>query len=188
MASDLNIPYALYQSANVEPNLDTGCLRAETTIWLGFRSSVVVGDKINLHCRQCSITEVYVNGIRCEFSLNDALRALSTNKKQTYIGEELDLNYRAALEIARLGELEITIPDIYNGRSVTTLPSPLPKPCPRDIVSRYDKLARMYKSLTAGMKRSAVGPDCSPLGMADPVSTSPVPNSGRQTNLLQVRI
>ena len=84
MALDLNIPYALYQvnyfysllsspprrcsypfifylimqSANIVPDVYSGCIRADTTIWLGFKNTVVIGDKINLHCRQCEINEV----------------------------------------------------------------------------------------------------------------------------------
>jgi len=47
----------------------------------------------------------------------------------------------------------------------------------------------MHKSLTSGMARRSYGPDCSPLGMNDPMSSSPVPNNNlMQTNLLQVRV
>jgi hypothetical protein len=120
--------------------------------------------------------------------LNDGLRTLSFNKKQTYLSEELDLNYRAALEIARTGEMQITLPDLSGGRSHTDPPVPLPRPSPRDCTNRYEKLLRTYKTLTRIVPppistAGQVNGDCSPLGMADP--THPEPGG---YHLLQIRI
>lgn len=136
---------------------------------------------------------MYINSVKCEFSLNDGLRVLSFNKKQTYLSEELDLNYRAALEIARMGELQVTVPDLTNGRSRTEPPVPLPRPSPRDCTGRYQKLLHTYKTLIRMVppvqqvdqqqQQQEVGGDCSPLGMADP--THPEPGG---YHLLQVRI
>lgn len=130
--------------------------------------------------------------MKCEFILNDALRTLSTSKKQSYSSEELDLNYRAALEITRNGELEITVPDLLSSKAKTELPASLPRPCPKDVASRYDKLVRMYHALvSSAMSRrdqaQGLRSDTSPLGMADPVAPSSrtSPPSGA---LLQVRI
>lgn len=125
--------------------------------------------------------------MKCEFMLNDALRTLSTSKKQSYSSEELDLNYRAALEISRNGELEITVPDILSSKAKTEQPAMLPRPCPKDVASRYDKLVRIYHALTALPKAQRdLGPDTSPLGMADP--SYPTARSLVIGALLQVRI
>ncbi len=91
-----------------------------------------------------------MNNIPASYRRRDGLKTLSQSKKKTYSGQELDLNYRGALEIAREGELEITVPSLE--QSKTVLPKPIPKSSPRDVIDRFDKLLRAHHSLAVDEK------------------------------------
>ena len=90
-----------------------------------------------------------MNGAECEFVHIDPLRELcyDRNSRNKYIGEELDINYRAGLEISRVGELSLKIPK--------DLPTKIDKPRPlpregisRDVLARYNKLIKIHESLS----------------------------------------
>eukprot|EP00600_Ochromonadales_sp_CCMP1393_P008403 CAMPEP_0174970820 /NCGR_PEP_ID=MMETSP0004_2-20121128/9630_1 /TAXON_ID=420556 /ORGANISM="Ochromonas sp., Strain CCMP1393" /LENGTH=267 /DNA_ID=CAMNT_0016220663 /DNA_START=357 /DNA_END=1156 /DNA_ORIENTATION=- len=166
-------PYILYQSVNLEPDLVQDTITASTTIWLGFKKPITVGSKIRLHCRQCKIKEIHVNNVASKFVLCDPLKMIASVKKLTYLAENLDLNYRAALEVSRAGELSITIPDINNSpHAKINLPHPIPRTSPKDVLARFDKLLRTYKSLTTPVRGSSV------LGGIIHNNTDPAPAPG----------
>lgn len=78
----------------------------------------------------------------------DGLQALSQN--QSYSSEEIDINYRTALELTRAGELQITIPKLTSpfANSTTFPPRPVPKRCAKEVYERYKNLISMYRNLT----------------------------------------
>lgn len=62
------------------------------------------------------------------------------------LGEEMDLLQRAALEISRQGELEITVPSLSKVKYEPA--RPIPKTSPSEIIRRYEKISQAFDSLT----------------------------------------
>lgn len=89
------------------------------------------------------------------------------------------MNYRCALEIAREGELEITVPNLENGR--TGPPKAIPKVSPKDVLDSFDKLLYTYKSLLAKGEEEAVTIYDIPEEQAEAPK-------GKKVHLLQVKI
>jgi hypothetical protein len=77
MQSQDSIPYLLYQSALVEPDIDQCEVKASTNLWLGYKKPVQVGNKINLHCRQCNIEQVILL-FESVHSITNVLRIMGT--------------------------------------------------------------------------------------------------------------
>eukprot|EP01034_Spumella_vulgaris_P029171 gene29171-36173_t len=63
-----------------------------------------------------------------------------------YSSEEVDLNYRAGLEVSRYGELEVTVPYLSVG-TTEDIP-PLPKHTNKEVTSSCDRLRKQYRYLT----------------------------------------
>ena len=84
-----------------------------------------------------------MNGIDCEFMHNDPLKQLSydVSTRTKFLGEEADVNYRAALEVSRTGELSVQIPE--NLPSVIDKPEALPRGVPKDVTVQYEKLIKV---------------------------------------------
>ena len=115
------------------------------------------------------------------FTHNDALSCLDpidTNYSGDsvscqYSGVALDAQYRAALEIARRGELEIIVPDTVGPLlGEQCLPIALPSRCRADVVARFAKLVHSFMLLTTANRAhvSAPSPSLAPpqqLGMKD---------------------
>ncbi|KAJ1438563.1 hypothetical protein B484DRAFT_416169, partial [Ochromonadaceae sp. CCMP2298] len=142
-------PYVIYQSVNLIPDILTHSLRGDTLLWIGFKQPVHSGHKLYLHCRECVVTKVTVNSAPARWALLNPLKHVGQYGKETssatFNADELDIEYRAALEITRSGELEIQIPRLQadrNGRGGRglTAPAALPKGSPADIVARFEKL------------------------------------------------
>ena len=111
---------------------------------------------------------MYINNIPVQYALHEPLKNLSyEGNKTTYTAKELDLNYRASLEISRAGELQIVVPDLTQHHGTTELPRPIPRSSPRDVVARYQKIIKMYSYLSKG---SAEHGDASPLSENSPQS------------------
>ena len=140
-------PFVLYQAVELGFNFENESIQGVTTLWLGFKEAISVGSVFALHCRQCHIVEVLLNGIECDFVHNDPLRHLTFDRhtRNKYLGEELDVNYRAGLEICRVGELCLRIPN--NMPAKMDRPKPLPMGVPRDVVMRFDKLMKIHENL-----------------------------------------
>ena len=93
----------------------------------------------------CVLTshKVLMNGAECDFIHNDPLKQLSYDSitRIKFLGAEADVNYRAALEVSRTGELSLRVPeelpiDIEK-------PKELPRGVPKDVSVRYDKLLKV---------------------------------------------
>ena len=84
-----------------------------------------------------------MNGTECDYVHNDPLKQLSydSSTRAKFLGEEADVNYRAALEISRTGELSLRIPEELP--PVIAKPRPLPRGVPSDVSVRYDKLLKV---------------------------------------------
>mmetsp|Transcript_7413 Transcript_7413/g.11017 ORF Transcript_7413/g.11017 Transcript_7413/m.11017 type:complete len:1611 (+) Transcript_7413:76-4908(+) len=138
--------YLIYQNAEVSLNFDRQTLRGTTRLWIIHSDRDTLGPYINLHCRQCIIDHITVNGEECNFTHNDPLKTLTYGSTvPTYNGEQLDINYRAALEINRDGELQIELPDdIYTS---TTSLDPLPRRTPKEVTSRFEHLAKIQHDM-----------------------------------------
>jgi hypothetical protein len=139
----------LYQYAELEVHIEDESFTASTEIWLGFKDPVLKSTKITLHCRECDISKVFVNGIEADYLHIDPLQSLDIGGAQDlqYSADTADVAYRSALEITRSGELQISIPN--NLVNNVRLPHRLPKHSPPEVKSRYDKLARTYHNLRA---------------------------------------
>ena len=85
-----------------------------------------------------------MNGTDCAFMHNDPLKQLSYDvpMRSKFLGEEADVNYRAALEVSRTGELSVQIPD--NLPSIIDKPDPLPRGVPKDVTAQYEKLLKVH--------------------------------------------
>ena len=89
-----------------------------------------------------------MNGTDCEFMHNDPLKQLSydVSTRSKFLGEEADVNYRAALEVSRTGELSVQIPE--NLPSVIDKPEPLPRGVPKDVTVQYEKLMKVNRLIS----------------------------------------
>lgn len=52
------VNYIVIQSLEIDSNLLDDRTEAKTTIWTAFKQVVIAGTRINLHCRQCTISAV----------------------------------------------------------------------------------------------------------------------------------
>jgi hypothetical protein len=141
-------PFVLYQSVELGLNFETESIQGVCTLWLGFKEDIAVGSTFNLHCRSsCQIAQVLINGAACDYVHNDALQQLCYDKagRTKFLGEEVDVNYRAALEVARVGELALRITKDVPARM--DKPKPLPLGVPRDVVLRFEKLLKIHEHL-----------------------------------------
>ena len=86
-----------------------------------------------------------MNGAECDFIHNDPLKQLSYDAsiRSRFLGEELDVNYRAALEVSRTGELSLRIPDDLPSDIVK--PRPPPRGAPEDVAVQFEKLMKVLQ-------------------------------------------
>jgi hypothetical protein len=143
-------PHALYQSAELLFNFDKHSLRGRSTLWLLWENERLVGSNFHLNFRQCIVDNVTVNGYPCSFVHNDPLKMVVDTKSSgetqpSYCGEEMDINYRAALEITRHGELQIQLPKKMSS-SRQQLP-PLPSRVQKEVFSRFENLTKFQQEL-----------------------------------------
>lgn len=157
------VPFVLYQNVKLAIDLEEETINGSTMIWLGYACSITEVSTISLHCRQCNIRSIKVNGFECKYDYVDPLLDLNYDRKNSdksflcgktefnhsFNGEELDIAFRAALEVSRSGELKIYLPhDI----SIDTIPLP-PLPSQHspytEIGKRYEKLNNLYYSLAS---------------------------------------
>ena len=85
-----------------------------------------------------------MNGAECDFMHNDPLRQLcyDVSTRNRFLGEEMDVNYRAALEVSRTGELSLRIPDDLPTNIIR--PRSLPAGAPEDVKIRFEKLMKVF--------------------------------------------
>ena len=95
--------------------------------------------------KYCQILKVLVNNVAAEYTLTDSLQNLS--QKQSLSIEEIDVNYRAALEITRSGELQIIVPKLTSNAS-TIPPRAIPRKCSKEVHDRFKSLISLYRNLT----------------------------------------
>eukprot|EP01031_Cornospumella_fuschlensis_P037875 gene37875-46009_t len=143
-----NPPQAIYQMVTMELDLEKEYLQGHTVIWLSFREPVKKGFVFRLHSRYHHILEVTVNNVQAQYVRKDGLRNLSGfTKKKMYSGLDMDLSYRAALEISREGELEITVPSLESAQTLP--PKPIPRASSKTVIQHYDRVLRQFRQLTA---------------------------------------
>jgi hypothetical protein len=84
-----------------------------------------------------------MNGADADYVHNDPLKQLSydMSTRSKFLGEEADVNYRAALEVSRTGELSVRIPEDLPPE--IEKPLPLPRGSPRDVTVQYEKLLKV---------------------------------------------
>lgn len=128
-------------------NFSNNRFSGSTTLWVVVHENLKSGDSIYLNCRQCKITGAFVNGIPTSYTQSDPIANLIYNSDVTYNGEEIDINYRAGLEISNSGELEIVIPKYHQPSEIL---NPLPKRAPHKIASKFDKLSKLQHNMTVG--------------------------------------
>jgi len=78
---------------------------------------------------------------------------LPNNYQYSYNAEELDINFRAALEVSRFGELSIILPpklfeNKYNFDPLKIL-GEIPTDCPSYVTANYEKLRNDTKQLSS---------------------------------------
>lgn len=162
------LPFVLYQSVALTVDMREESINATTNIWLGFRECTRDVKLLKLHCRQCNIKSVKVNGLPCNFNHVDPLACLlrvpsapaststssfpSSSTPPSYTGEELDINMRGALEISREGELYIEISEEHRNLqpTINQLES-LPSDAPVETHKRFSKLMHTFSSLSQGI-------------------------------------
>ena len=148
------LPHIVYQSADIQLDFNRRSLVGTTSLLAYFDENIEMPHYLFLNCRQCKVDKVTINGVKCSFVHNDALMQLSTAcgdaNGPTYNGEELDLSFRAALEVSRKGELQIDIPEHLVPSSF--VPLQLPKRAPREVVSRFEKLSKIQHDLQQSEK------------------------------------
>lgn len=145
-------PHIIYQSAHIQLDINRHTLRGTTTFWALYDENEEIPRQLHLNCRQCKVENVAINNIECSFMHSDGLKNLSVGESDesgpSFNGEELDLSFRAALELSKVGELRIEIP---SGIRPSVLPTPkLPRRAPKEIVSRFEKLDRLQHEIQNG--------------------------------------
>ena len=147
MSSDEKTPFVHYQAIDLDVDMQNETIDGVTTLWLLYSKPVEAGRIIHLHNR-CLVSEVLVNGVASDFSCRDALSALyyDSTRVKNYLGREADVNYKAALELSRDGELQIVVPDWSKCASTADsvagledLPE-LPTNVPAELQELFDKL------------------------------------------------
>ena len=59
------------------------------------------------------------------------------------------MNYRAALEVARAGELQVIIPQLSSNSSAHTKPPRgIPRHCSKEVQERFKNVVSLYRNLT----------------------------------------
>ncbi|RYG64749.1 hypothetical protein EON64_13345, partial [archaeon] len=132
----------------MELDLEKEYLQGNTVVWLSFKEPVKKGFVFRLHSRYHHILEVTVNNMPAQYVRRDGLKNLSGfTKKKMYSGLDMDIAYRAALEIAREGELEITVPSLEAAQTLP--PKPIPRASAKTVIQQYDRILRSFRQLTA---------------------------------------
>ena len=156
----LSIPQVLYQNVDLEISLEEERILGSTTMWLGFSENLSADITFSLHSR-VGVKTVTVNGVPARWDVRDPLDCLSYDKgrRSKYDAQELDGTYRAALEIAREGEMRVSLPSCTGGNHASgeekkgekgayILPSlqpapPLPLGAPSDVRTAYERLEEL---------------------------------------------
>ena len=153
---EIKVTYLLYQRVELDINFKDETINGITTLWLGLREKDSIKDKneddenkvletISLHCRNCNISNITINGTPVHYTHNDPLKSFNLDDPTTYQGEEADVRYRAALEISRAGELRISLPNVV---PTDTKPlQELPEDAPNEVIQRFKKLNNAYEKL-----------------------------------------
>jgi hypothetical protein len=115
-------------------------------MWIVYNDVEKLTNKININTRQCKIHNVFINSDPCSYTYTDPVsHLLDSTADPSFNGEEIDIHYRAALEISNFGELEISVPSVRSPASSGV--RPLPKRVPAKISSRFDKLLKLEKNV-----------------------------------------
>ena len=150
------IPYLIYQSVALDVDMAGGAVEGHTTLWIGYQKGLAdsgLSATLTLHCRHyCDVSSVRVNNISCSYRHCDPLKSLlysnADGGKSNFTGEEADVRFRAALEVSRVGELTIQLPE--TAELVSSSPCPAisaPPNASRDVVKRLAKVQSIYSAL-----------------------------------------
>eukprot|EP00953_Heterococcus_sp_UTEX-ZZ885_P030715 16208-Heterococcus_DN1.PRE.1 len=114
----------LYHKLDVTMDFDARSLKGTSSLWLrqtaaakprtSSGTAAAVDAAVHLHCRQCVVTAVTVNGVPASFRHIDPLMAV-VPQQQYRDAEAFDVFYRAQLWAAAgedTGELRIALPAV----------------------------------------------------------------------------
>ena len=84
---EIKVTYLLYQRVELDINFKDETINGITTLWLGLREKDSIKDKneddenkvletISLHCRNCNISNITINGTPVHYTHNDPLKSL----------------------------------------------------------------------------------------------------------------
>ena len=149
------VTYVLYEKVELDIIFKDETINGIATLWLGLRDKDSIKDRrdddenkletISLHCRNCNISNVTINGTPVHYVHNDPLKSLHLDDITTYQSEECDVRFRAALEISRAGELRISLPNVV---PTDTKPlEALSSDAPNEVIQRFKKLNNAYETL-----------------------------------------
>lgn len=102
----------LYQSAHVD--LCSVAVRGSAELWAVAPIASASVCSISLHARQLTVIGITINGVTASFRHVDPLRHIHAGVQYAadcFVGPSVDAAYRAALEVSRVGELIIDVPD-----------------------------------------------------------------------------
>ena len=146
-------PHLLYQRLEAELDLESETLRARTVLWLVVHVDFSEEDveatwPLHLHCRQVTVDAVTCGGDKCLFSHLDPLTRLcppsSSSITPTFDAEELDVRFRAGLEVTAEGELLIQVPrsaiHATTPQSMSQL-QPLPRRVAKEVSEQFERLS-----------------------------------------------
>ena len=121
-----SIPRVVYQKVDAELDFAGEALHCSTTMVLAFpQLTPSENSQFYLHCR-VPVENVLINNLPAEYDLCDPLQSLhfSGERSKNFIGQEADVNFRSALEIANSGELLVKIPKGFDSNKGHVDPSP----------------------------------------------------------------
>jgi len=138
----------LYQSVELDVDMVGETIEGTTWLWVLYKEAPPIGSMLALHNRT-KVHQVHVNGIACPFDARDPLESIyyDADRKQNFLGPEADINYRAALELTREGELRIEVPDLALSAQASLDPTnsfeflpPLPNNARSELTERFTKM------------------------------------------------
>jgi hypothetical protein len=147
-----NLPHLLYQNVDLDIDMKSESINCQTVMWLGYSEDIAISeiDVIKLHCRQSQINSISINNIECEYTYNDGLKNVYNNSQSQFDNkniDDIDIRFRAALEIAKNGELEIIFPKNLPKANIPLIPF-LNDSIPDNIRKQFEKLTQTYDILS----------------------------------------
>lgn len=114
---ELDDGYVMLQQAHLDLT-ELPSISATTDLYLIYKTPREPLSRVNLHFRQGVVRAVFVNDTQVSYRYLDAM---STLKATAFKFENVDMDYRLALEISHGGELEIELPQDIGRLDVSSI-------------------------------------------------------------------